>query len=348
MNAAIILDIRFRWHALVLMILCSIGTVLPIRAQKLAVKTDTQQGIALYEQNRAKDAINLLKRATKSNSNDADAWHFLGLAYFKLSQNENARKAFEKAINLRPNFTDSHTGLGYMFLVMDNLKESDQEAANALRIEPDNVLAHYIKGTVALRQRKPTLALSEIETAVRLDPKLSAAYLVKSEALVALFDDDSSPAMPDSKVSQYRYLTQAADALEEYFKLNPNESRSGYWAEQLATLRQYRDYSEKLAGNNQNSVFTSTQVAEKARILSKPAPEYTKLARSRGDKGTVRLNAVLAFDGKVRNILALNSLGGGLTEQAIDAAKRIRFLPALIDGRPVSQYIVIEYHFNIY
>ncbi|MBA3323229.1 MAG: energy transducer TonB, partial [Pyrinomonadaceae bacterium] len=38
----------------------------------------------------------------------------------------------------------------------------------------------------------------------------------------------------------------------------------------------------------------------------------------------------------------------GLTEKAIEAARRITFTPAEKDGRPVSQYITLVYNFNIY
>jgi outer membrane biosynthesis protein TonB len=37
-----------------------------------------------------------------------------------------------------------------------------------------------------------------------------------------------------------------------------------------------------------------------------------------------------------------------LTEKAIAAARRIQFSPAMKDGRAVSQYIRVEYNFNIY
>jgi outer membrane biosynthesis protein TonB len=37
-----------------------------------------------------------------------------------------------------------------------------------------------------------------------------------------------------------------------------------------------------------------------------------------------------------------------LTEKAIAAARQIRFQPAQKDGRAVSQWITIEYNFNIY
>ncbi|MDX6695309.1 MAG: hypothetical protein QOF02_3861, partial [Blastocatellia bacterium] len=38
----------------------------------------------------------------------------------------------------------------------------------------------------------------------------------------------------------------------------------------------------------------------------------------------------------------------GLTEKAIAAARQIRFSPAMKDGRAVSQFVQIEYNFNLY
>jgi outer membrane biosynthesis protein TonB len=41
-------------------------------------------------------------------------------------------------------------------------------------------------------------------------------------------------------------------------------------------------------------------------------------------------------------------LPDGLTEKAMEAARRIQFTPAEKDGRRVSQYATINYNFNIY
>jgi hypothetical protein len=50
----------------------------------------------------------------------------------------------------------------------------------------------------------------------------------------------------------------------------------------------------------------------------------------------------------VSGVSVIKGLPDGLTEKAISAAKQIRFSPAQKDGRTVSQYIVLEYNFNIY
>jgi TonB family protein len=62
----------------------------------------------------------------------------------------------------------------------------------------------------------------------------------------------------------------------------------------------------------------------------------------------VVLKAVFSSSGQVTGIRAVSGLPYGLTERAIAAARQIRFQPAMKDGRAVSQYIQIEYNFNLY
>lgn len=103
-----------------------------------------------------------------------------------------------------------------------------------------------------------------------------------------------------------------------------------------------------LAPTFEREVLTAREVARKAEILYQPEPLYTFNARRNNVTGTVRLRMVLAADGTVRDIVPLTTLHEGLTEQAVEAARDIEFTPALKDGRPVSQYVTVEYNFNIY
>ncbi|MEO6393660.1 MAG: energy transducer TonB, partial [Pyrinomonadaceae bacterium] len=98
----------------------------------------------------------------------------------------------------------------------------------------------------------------------------------------------------------------------------------------------------------QDKIYQPDQVTKRARILQKPGPSYTDRAREAGVKGTVMLQAVFGADGTVRSVDPISSLSGGLTEEAIRVARMITFVPATIDGRPVSQYIKLEYRFDIY
>ena len=89
-------------------------------------------------------------------------------------------------------------------------------------------------------------------------------------------------------------------------------------------------------------------VTQRARVLSKPEPQYTEEARRNQTTGTVVLRAVFAKTGEVINIRAVSPLPFGLTERAIAAERRIRFVPASKDDHPVSVQMQLEYNFNLY
>jgi protein TonB len=102
------------------------------------------------------------------------------------------------------------------------------------------------------------------------------------------------------------------------------------------------------SGGYKDRTFTGPEVEQRARLLSKPEPQYTEEARKNQISGTVMLRAVFSSTGEVVQIRALNALPFGLTERAIAAARQIRFVPAMKDGQPVSVFMQLEYNFNLY
>jgi TonB family protein len=101
-------------------------------------------------------------------------------------------------------------------------------------------------------------------------------------------------------------------------------------------------------GGDYSRIFSGKEVSSKARVLSKPEPQYTEEARKNQITGTVVLRAVFTSSGQVTGIRAVSGLPFGLTERAIAAARQIRFSPAMKDGHAVSMYIQLEYNFNLY
>jgi TonB family protein len=95
-------------------------------------------------------------------------------------------------------------------------------------------------------------------------------------------------------------------------------------------------------------VYSSPQVTTRARVISKPEPQYTEEARRAQITGTVILRVVFSRMGQVTNIRPIQSLSSGLTEKAIAAARQIRFVPATRNGQAVSMYMQLEYNFNLY
>lgn len=85
----------------------------------------------------------------------------------------------------------------------------------------------------------------------------------------------------------------------------------------------------------------------KPKVLFKPKPFYPARAQEAKVKGTVRVSAVFAADGTIREINVVGSLGWGLDEEAINAVRRIKFTPATKGGVPVSVRITVNVDFGL-
>lgn len=101
-------------------------------------------------------------------------------------------------------------------------------------------------------------------------------------------------------------------------------------------------------GGDYNRIFTGKDVTTKARLISKPEPQYTEDARKNQVTGTVVLRCVFSSSGQVTNISVRSGLPNGLTDKAIAAARQIKFVPATKDGHQVSMWMQLEYNFNLY
>jgi TonB family protein len=148
------------------------------------------------------------------------------------------------------------------------------------------------------------------------------------------------------RAAQPRRLKEAAENMEKYLQLNPNAADAAALREQMETLLFYARAADET--DPARKVYSASDNVARAVIMLKPEPGYTEEARRANISGVVRLRAVLAFNGQVEHILVLRRLSHGLTEKAVEAARRIKFQPATVNGLPVSQYIVLEYNFNVF
>lgn len=98
---------------------------------------------------------------------------------------------------------------------------------------------------------------------------------------------------------------------------------------------------------NPDRVFTASEVSIKAKVIQYPNPTHPDNSSSYLiPNALVKLRLVLSRTGEVTNIEVLQGQPSGLTEKAIEAAKKIQFVPAQIDGREVSQVVIVKYTFN--
>ena len=344
---------------------CALSATPAAHAQQQAAPAadDFERGKQLLARGDARGAAEALKRATVQRKNDGEVWEQLGSALSLSNKQKEARKAFEKAVKLRPGSAAAHAGLAAALLLLDKTRDAEREASRALALDAGVAAAHFVVGAAEGRSSNYRRAAQEAEEALRLQPNYPDAAWLLGDALLNLFVAEN-----EFFVNQYP-LPQDAD--EETTKaviakrevaFDPFKARMRAAAERLealadrrpggATPERARELAESLraygSGPRERSAFRQNEVTSKALITSKPEPGFTEKARKKNVTGVVRLRAVLAADGRVKYILVVKGLPNGLTEKAIEAARQIRFRPATINGRPVSQFVVLEYNFNIY
>jgi len=82
-------------------------------------------------------------------------------------------------------------------------------------------------------------------------------------------------------------------------------------------------------------------------ILYQEKAKYTESARQNRVQGVVVVSVVFTADGRVSGPRVTRGLPDGLNEEAIKAAQKIRFRPAMKNGQPVSVRMSIEFTFNL-
>lgn len=232
---------------------------------------ETTRAITLFEQGATDEAISKLRELVERNKRNLRAWHYLGLAFEKKGDVDEAKRAHERSARL-----------------------GDQ----LLNTTVDEV---------------------------------------------AGFTDFFAQVRPIAT-----QLIEAGESARRFLLLTNKPSRSTRleWQERADSLRSLAEMAT--AQDDNSTVFKAIEVDVKARIINKPPPSYTEEARRLHVTGRIVIDAILGANGKVLALRPLNSLAGGLTAQALRAARDIRFEPAMKDGKPVSMAVKLEYGFYVY
>lgn len=337
--------------------------LLCVAAARAQAVDDFERGKQLLAQGDAKGAAAALKRAAERRKTDADAWYTYGLSLSQTGKRKDARKAFERAVKLRPDWATARASLAYTLILLDKARDAEREAERALSLDPKSADAHFVVGNIRYLANDFTRAATEAEAALSITPDFPAAAFLYGDSLINIYIAEGEqqsrrhPLPPGAGEDVRRRVFESREAA-----LEPIKSRMRETADRLDTFARTRAAADgesmrelaaslrlygRLGGENQG-IFRMLEVTQKALITSKPEPGFTEEARKNNTTGTVRLRAVLGADGRVRHIAVIKRLPDGLTDKCIAVARKIRFTPAKVDGAPVSQYVVLEYNFNIY
>jgi tetratricopeptide (TPR) repeat protein len=234
-------------------------------------------------------------------------------------------------------------GRGLEFYDQGNFKEAVKSLKQATQQRHDDATAWHFLGLAHEQLGKQKDALKAMQQAVLLRLFLLAPHL--SGQKIKPWSELSAEEKAERRREIAGRYREALASVEPYLRLGP--PAADFWRRQHEALSLH--VKNEAAPEAEKEVFQGNDEGiVKAKIHYKPEPMYTETARSNGTSGSVILCAVLGADGKVKQTLALLMLPDGLTEKSIEAVRRIQFTPATKDGRPVSQWVTVEFNFNVY
>ena len=95
--------------------------------------------------------------------------------------------------------------------------------------------------------------------------------------------------------------------------------------------------------NSTKQVGRPPRYDKSVKVTWKPRPGYTDEARRNRSSGTIRVVVEFRADGKVGFAFAIPTLTQDLIPPSIQAARQIKFEPAVKDGRPITVINIVEY-----
>ena len=109
------------------------------------------------------------QRATIEDRKNADGWFGLGLAEHSLGHFRSAALAFEKVLNLKPDYAEAHNNLADSYLRLGKIEDAVREARAAIRLGGEQAAFYhltYAEALIAVHDLKS--ACAEMEAARNL------------------------------------------------------------------------------------------------------------------------------------------------------------------------------------
>ena len=125
--------------------------------------------------------------ATRIAPGSARPWNNLGVALSRAGQAQSAAKAYQNAIQAKPDFAAAHSNLGHVYKRSNKLEKAIQAFQMAIKHDSDNPHYHFFLGKTLVKAGQKSQALAAFAQAGKMDdklflPHLESAYLhCKSE-----------------------------------------------------------------------------------------------------------------------------------------------------------------------
>jgi tetratricopeptide (TPR) repeat protein len=133
------------------------------------------------------------------------------------SDQEAAVAELEKELEISPKHVPAMVEAALLCLEMGQLEKSEKLARRAIAIEPKNYAPHNILGRILAQADHPETGIAELETAVRLAPKIAATHFSLAQA----YQKTGKNAAAAREFAAFKKLTPAQEGQDAGAQANP-------------------------------------------------------------------------------------------------------------------------------
>jgi len=137
-----------------------------------SLQTQIKSVIALYSNGQIQEALDSVETLTKDYPNEPLLYNISGVCYKAIGQLDAAVKSFEKALALKPDYTEVNYNLGLTFQELDQLDAAVKCYEKAVAIKPDFADAYANQGNVLKGLKRLDEALASLNRAIVLKPDI--------------------------------------------------------------------------------------------------------------------------------------------------------------------------------
>jgi tetratricopeptide (TPR) repeat protein len=162
------------------------------REQAIALNEARDQGRALFQQRKYREAAEAFRRAAAIDSTEAPTYFNIGLCYQGLGNSQEAVQALRRAITIDGKFGPARLEIAKVLLAENQIESAEQEYEATRRLLADSLqylvaaeqglqrvaVAYTNRAVLAMRQRKNDDAAADAGRAIAIAPNLSRPYYI--------------------------------------------------------------------------------------------------------------------------------------------------------------------------
>jgi tetratricopeptide (TPR) repeat protein len=116
-----------------------------------------------------REAIDVFREDKSKNAVIANK---IGIAYHQMQQLDNARKSYEQAVRLKPDYAEAINNIGTVYYARKSFGRAIRYYQRALKYAPNSASIYSNLGTAYFARKKYKEAMETYQTALKLDPNV--------------------------------------------------------------------------------------------------------------------------------------------------------------------------------